>query len=534
MIAPRNARGFRADAFAGRNAAVRTSLDIAAILFLSLLAECAHFSWKQGRHVICADSVQYVDGAEALLGKHETAHFEFRKPGYSLILAGVYLLFGNMGWGAIALNHAFQALLPLAAYGLGRNLHSRLGGWLAAVLLIARLQAEYRSERIMSETVYATMLTFAVLVFAAGLRRLQQPPFRCAAWFFIAGGLLGFAWLIRSVAVAVIAAAVLCLLWALRRAPIRAVNAIVCLSLPIVAFVLFECTLNGGYADRFWPGTGTLGPALLIRMRSFVGAPFPQTDTAQKCLSFLPDREPEDAYLANKLDGWVAWHRAIHQGGMDAWQIDALMKRAALEMIRVQPGTYLGSMAGVFARYALRQNGSSSLERVPSDRRQLLMLPTDSVTNQDGQEPWYAHWALPKRTREHSAAIVERMRTEAQTRAPFGEGAFWQTLRYWSMTPIVSDVFGLLRQLGSLWPGFALLGCGLLGLNRKTCSFLALAYFFDACIVAATAFSDSDITRFQFIWVGIDTTLAAVLVFTLFQGVMLRAATFSRADVRAA
>ena len=117
-----------------RAGAARTVLDVMVILVIGLVAETAHFSWHNGRPVINGDCLQYVDAAEALLDPGKSPNFAVCKPGYPLILAGVALAMGNMSWAGVAANHLFQALLPLAAYGLGRNLRSRLVGWIAAAL----------------------------------------------------------------------------------------------------------------------------------------------------------------------------------------------------------------------------------------------------------------------------------------------------------------------------------------------------------------------------------------------------------------
>ena len=501
-----------------------TAFDILLILLLSVAAECAHFSSKQGRHVICADSVQYVDGAEALLSADKTPHFEFRKPGYSLILAATALVLGNMGWAVVAMNHLFQALLPLGVYGLGRNLRSRLTGWIAAILLMAHLQFQYRSERIMSEVPYTTILTLSLLVLAVGLSRSLRPPLARGGrgglswWMLGAGVLLGAAWLTRSVAVAVIAAGLLCVVWTLRRTPRRALATCLCLTLPVIAAVLFECSLNQQYAGRFTTCTGTLGPTLLLRMRYFLGLPFSDTDSARRCLALVPERDPQDAYLVNKMDGWVAWYRALHEHGMNDWQLDKLMKQAATEMILANPQTYVRSCASVFVRHLLRQNtrrgerAVPSLSLVPPERRKPILVHSAAPDNQQSQDYWYAYWSLPQRTLAESRELVAQMRLAADVRAPFGRTGIWAALRYYSMVPPVRDALGVLSGVALVWPGFALIGCGLLGLNRRTCALLAAVYVLDAAIVAATAFSDGDIARFQYVWIATDTTLVAALV----------------------
>jgi len=486
---------------------VKAGLDLLLILAISTVLEAAHFSWKQGRHVISADSVQYIDGAEVLIHANKTPHFEFRKPGYSFILAATALCLGNIGWGAVVINHFFQALLPLAAYGMGRNLRSRLAGWLAALLIIARLQFEHRGERIMSEACYTTVLALAVLLVA---NSLSKP--RAALSNLCGGALMGFAWLTRSIAVAVVAAALVCTLWTFRREPRRALGRCLVLVAPVLLAVLLECALNRRYAGQFRTGTGTFGPAMLLRARFFDGLPFPETPVADRCRALLPERAEQDAFLVNKMDGWVARYRAIHDQGMDEWQVDALMSRAAFEIIERNPEAYLRSWGSIFVRCLLRQRDGPSLARVPASRRTDILMHPGARDYEHSQEAWYAYWALPHRSEEDSSALAERMHTAAGQRAPFGGSGMWAVLRYVSMTPLVMDVLSVLAAVASLWPGLALIFHRLLGLNRRTCLFLTTAYVLDAAIVAAVAFSDGDIARFQYVWLGTDTTLAAALL----------------------
>ncbi len=496
-----------ADGHRRRISTVKTLLDVLIILGISVAAECAHFTWKQGRHVICADSVQYVDGAEALLSPDKIAHFEFRKPGYSLILAAAAIALGNMGWAAVVVNHLFQAVLPLAAYCLGRNLRSRLVGWVAAILLVAQLQFHYRAERIMSEASYTTVLTLAILLCAVGLSGRRQ-----RWWMMTAGFLFGFAWLIRSIAVVAVAAAVGCLLWQARRRPFRASAACLCLLAPLAGAVLFECGLNHHYVGRFKTGTGTLGLTLLIRARYFEGLPFPETEAARQCSALLPERDPEDAYRANKLDGWVGWYRAVHDQGVSEWAFDDLARRAAGEVLTAHPGAYLRSTCEIFLRQLLRRAGGASLSRVPAELREPVLVPADAHDDQDAQQYWYSYWALPHRTQEEARSLVARMKAAAEQRAPLGRLGLWSELRYWSLAPAVVDVLSVLRGVGSLWPGFALLLCGPLGLNRRTCALLAGCYILEAAVVGATSFSDLANARFQYVWLATDAALAAALV----------------------
>lgn len=494
-----------------RATAARTALDVLLILVLGLVAEAAHFSWRDGRAVINADCVQYVDAAEALLSPDKTPDFALRKPGYPFILAGVALLTGNMSWAPIAVNHLlFQALLPLAAYGLGRNLRSRLVGWVAALLVIAQLQTHIAGGRLMSEAACTCILSFGILALAGGLRG------RGSLWLIsLAGLLLGGGWLMRSVAAVVIVASLVCSLWVMRKQPGRAVTACLCLALPVSAAVLFECGLNLRYGDQFRTSTGSLGPMLMMRARHVQGLPMPDSEAGRQCLDLLPQRAPDDAYRAVEVDTWVARYTAVHDKGMDDWQVDALMRRTALEMIMANKVGFLRCSFDVFVRHLLRRVEGPSYASVPPENRLPPLIHPASLDDPNADKHWYAYWGLPHRTLQESLELATRVQADASTRAPFTQDRPWSTLRYWSRRPLTADGLGVLRGVAVIWPGFALILCGALGLNLRTCAFLAIAYVFEGVLISICMPSELAHERYQCIWLVTDTALTAALMTTL-------------------
>ncbi len=505
----------------------RTAVDAVLILAIGLTAQMGRFSWQGGRFMVNADSVQYVDGAEALLDPEQTPNFGFRKPGYALVLAAVAVLFGNMGYAAVAVNHFCYGLLPAAAYGLGCNLHSRWTGWVAAILTIARLQALFWADRIMSEPVYTCLLTFGLLVLACWLSRQRK-----ARWLVFAGLLLGGAWLVRAAAVAVIVAAVAVLVFLWHRLPAgettgwkpvphienrcqrprRILAACACLLAPIGAAVLFECELNRRWGGHFRTCTGGLGPMLLMRARYLQGVEFPDTTAARACAALLPERDPGDAYCVNKLDTWVAHHRAVQTRSMDEWTFDALARRAALEMFAADPVKYLSTSGKIIFRHALRRRNDPMLARYAWPGHAPMLLPGDAPDNAQSREQWYTYWALPHRSRAQSQALVARMHAVATQQAPFALAGPLTSIRHLTLLPAATAVVGVLIRVGAVWPGFALIGCGLLGLNRRTCLLLGLVYLADCVLIGMCGATDEANRRFQEVWIAIDTTLAAALV----------------------
>lgn len=170
----------------------RVMADVVVLLILSLAAVGSAFTTRVGRASICGDSLQYIAAAEALLDPDVTPHFEMRKPGYPLFLAGVKLAFGQLGWAAIVCNHLLMIFLPLAAYGLGTHLRSRLLGWTAAILTMVQLQSAPFPNWMMAEALYTFLLSVGVVLFVTGLLRS-----RAAFWLAAAGLTLGLAWLTK-------------------------------------------------------------------------------------------------------------------------------------------------------------------------------------------------------------------------------------------------------------------------------------------------------------------------------------------------
>ena len=320
------------------------------------------------------------------------------------------------------------------------------------------------------------------------------------------------AWLIRAVGVAVIVAAVVCVIWDFRRTPRRAMTACACLVLPVVGAVLVECGLNLKTSGRFRPSTGGSGVMLLTRARYFQGSPLTDTDTTARLLRLLPERDTKTAYMVNKLDGCIARCHAIRDDGMDEWMFNRLAARSGFEIIANQPKAYVKAGVFIFVRHLLRRKDSPPASWVPHERREPIITHEAARDFHQSQKDWFAFWFLPHCRVEESTALVADMRTAAEQRAPFGRPGFWASVRHLTLLPVVVDVMGVVRSVASLWPGFALMFFGLLGLNRRTCGLLAIAYVLEALVIAACGSTDTTTARYQFVWLATDTALVACLV----------------------
>ncbi len=488
--------------------------DIIVILTISLAAEAGHFSVKQGQSLITGDSLQHVDAAEALLVGDRTPDFSLRKPGYTLVLAALGALTGNMSWSAVMLNHLLLALLPVAAYGLGRALFSRTAGWMGGVLLIAQLQVSTMGVRIMSEATYAALLTWGLLSLLGGLRSA-----RGNALYLVAGMFLGGAWLVRAVAIAVIVGGLVVLAWCNRRSAKRATVACCLFMIPIFGAVGLECGLNYAASGRFRASTGGFGIMLLTRARFFQGSPLPDTPVSRELLALLPERNGETAFRVNHLDGCVAWCRARRDLHMDEWAFNEVAVRAGVESIAADVKKYCTSGASIFVRHVLRQRHGPPLAAIPLEEREPIIVHPSAAAFGESQDHWYAYWFLPHRSLEASVSLANEVTGASRQRAPFGRGEPWDTLRFLSMHPMTTDALGVVRSVASIWPGFALLLCAPLGLNRRACALLATVYVLEAALIAACGSTDMDNERYQYVWVGVDTALTSALIASVWSSI---------------
>lgn len=484
-------------------------LDIVLVLLIGVMAECAHFSWRDGRPILNADSAQYVDAAQALLSPDRDANFSLRKPGYPFMLAGGALLTGDMSWSALALNHFLLGLLPLAAYGFAAVMLSRWAGWLAAILTIARLQTFVLGDRIMSEALYLFLLSFGLL---AAVMAITRAPRAARAYMVSAGVLLAGAWLVRGVAIVPIAAAIACCAWVYRSEPRRILRASLCLIVPLTGVVLFECSLNYANQRQFRTSTGSFGLMMMMRTRHMQGLPMPQGDSARQALALLPERNSDDAYRASELDAWVARYRAIHDHGLDEWETDALMKETALQIVAEHPIEFLRFSADIFGRHLLRRDGVQLDPHVPTVHRLPCVPHVAGTDDPDFEWNWWAYWGLPYRSIEDSQRLALNMQAAAEVRAPFAHTEPLPTLRYVSMTPAVKNTARMLGEVASIWPGLALIVLMILGANRVGCVLIVLAYVLDAGLISLCCPSEIAAARYQSIWLVTDTALTGALL----------------------
>lgn len=481
--------------------------DLVLLAAIALTFEGGRFSIRHGRAIVCADSMQYLDGADAILDGESSPVFAFRKPGYAFFLAGISAGLGPEGWKIVLVQHLLHATLALLAYLTARTLGTWRGGaWGAGLMTVAAAGKLVWADRIMSETLYAVLLTGGLL---CGLRALRDDAKAARAWGG-AGALLALAWMTRSSATAVLAATAAIAFVSLRRTPRRALQACTALMLPVTAALVFECGLNLAGAGEFRPCTGTLGPMMLMRTRALEGQGAPETPAAARCAALLPERRAEDAFRAHPLDVWIARHRAITEARLSEWDADALFRDAALAGIRANPGSYLTTTAILSGAHLARLSSTRLEAALPEVERLPMIAAPNAAGSPSAGDPWYLAWALPHRTRTDAIALSIRLRSFEEQRAAVASHDPLTTLRYFVMHPLTEGVLQFLRIPGRfLLPPLALAGCWLLGARRKPLILLAAAGLADALLVGLTGSSLDAVARFQAVWAATDAALAA-------------------------
>jgi|GEM_PF-2006185 len=503
-------------------------VDCALILAIGVAAQTAAFTSKMGRAIVCTDSYQYVAAAEALLDPDQVSHFDMRKPGYPFFLAGVWAVAGRNMWSAVVANHVLLSMLPLAAYGFGLLLRSRGLGWLAALLMMARLQMAFawRTEDvgnwIMSETLYTFLLSFGLLAFFVGLRHQ-----RAARWLLVAGAMLGLAWLTRGAATAVIPVAFFAVFFVHRH---RLGSAAVCgvaLLAPIVSCVLLECGLNYQSSGEFRPSTGTNGSCMWsYRLRAHQHAETPDTAEGRRLALLLPERSIEDAFVVDPKDQWVAIARAVRTKDLTYREYDDLCRQVAWNSITADPWPFVKHSVVLAGYHLFRLMPPWTASATSPDQQNKGKTPSNSRASLDRSGDPFASWSLPYISAKESESRVAEMREEAAERAPFAGSGVWSTLAYWRSKPSVVTPTEALAKVSLLWPGFAIILCPLLGLNRRMCWTLAAIYAAEAVALSLVTVTDN---RYQSVWMVTDTVLAAALpAFILTQCVVFVKSTVTR------
>jgi len=165
--------------------------------------------WHRPQRFFTPDSHDYDALARTLIergrfsrdadGKAEI----FRTPGYPLLLAAIYSISGKAVQAAIGVQVLLDALLCLLVYRLAERLCSRRAGLIAAGFQAACPAAVAASLRLLSGSLFALLMTGALLALVNALRGWR------IGWAALAGALMGSACLVRPIGLgAIVLAAV--------------------------------------------------------------------------------------------------------------------------------------------------------------------------------------------------------------------------------------------------------------------------------------------------------------------------------------
>ncbi len=155
------------------------------------------------RPLPASDAIYYDANAQSLLLGWGYIHSIPSRPMFMVFLAGLHALLGQ-DYAPLALAQTLiYALLPVTLYWLGRVLHGRLAGGMAALLAIFRewnslwVASEVRvsnSRMLLSEFITTLALLAFLLVVIRWLRENPPQP----RWALAAGGVLGLQLLLRT------------------------------------------------------------------------------------------------------------------------------------------------------------------------------------------------------------------------------------------------------------------------------------------------------------------------------------------------
>jgi 4-amino-4-deoxy-L-arabinose transferase-like glycosyltransferase len=328
--------------------------DLVALLAIALVASAVRLAFFPSAPIFThGDSQQYYEPARALLdGKGFDLGYK-RAPLYSLVIAASTVLLGENLRRLVVLQHLLGVATALLTFGVGRLTF----GWgvgllsgLAAALSGGLLLYEHF---LMSETLFAFLLTLTVFLYVAGLRRdstalylasglamalaaLTRPHAQLLLVLAPAVGLLvarGWRPLLRATVVTSVVAGLLIVPWMARNEQVHGAFTVSGGS----GAMLIEnmANRNNGRYVFFFPDAPRNEPT----RRHWRATQFIQQQ-ADKKADQREDGEESIGITGRRLLTWM-------QGelGVDEVEADKIMRDVALNTIRAQPLTYARLLA---------------------------------------------------------------------------------------------------------------------------------------------------------------------------------------------
>ncbi len=180
---------------------LKRPLLIILLVALALRAGLLAAGWQQPGRFFRPDSADYDALARSLAERGEFSRTPtgpaelFRTPGYPLFLAGVYAVSQYSVHAAIAVQILMDVVLCGLVYLLGTRLFDRRVGLWAAGLQAVSTAAIVSSVQILSDSLFAFLLTAAILLLVRHFRTLRWWP------LLLGGAVVGAACYVRPVGV---------------------------------------------------------------------------------------------------------------------------------------------------------------------------------------------------------------------------------------------------------------------------------------------------------------------------------------------
>jgi 4-amino-4-deoxy-L-arabinose transferase-like glycosyltransferase len=183
-----------------RAALNKTHIQVAVILSVALLLRLAWALATQFEPTFDDDAYRYDFTARALANGDGYVHLDgrptaFWPPGYSLLMATLYVVFGQHVLAAQMLNVLLGTAAAGLVYLLGRQLAGHTSGIVAAGLVACWPSLIFFTGVTLSETAFSFFALLGLWLLVTTVQRRDAPP---SGTLLVAGLVLGFATLVRG------------------------------------------------------------------------------------------------------------------------------------------------------------------------------------------------------------------------------------------------------------------------------------------------------------------------------------------------
>jgi hypothetical protein len=308
------------------------------------------FAWRSPL-LVTGDSETYLGPALDLV---QGAGFDLslkRTPGYPLMLAAVLTITGQDLRGLATVQHGLGLATAALAYLLARQLAGPMAGLLAGLATALAGNLLLYERLVMTETLFTTLLSAAVLALVAAARR---PSLR---WLLMAGLAIGVATLVRPVAQLLLLLPPLALLLAGRLWPDVLRGSLI--TLLGYSLLVGPWMVRGAFSSD-GASVGALGQTLVGRTArhdrrdAATDSGFVFYDPASDADDPDPTRLAGRSILqeaANRGSSGRAVHTRLRRElGLSEVDADRLMRDLALEAIARRPGYYVAGTGQRFVR----------------------------------------------------------------------------------------------------------------------------------------------------------------------------------------